>query len=91
MSLMKLFHSDSQHEVDVAVVLVAVEFVASSFPAKVVTWFFSLNISAIVLRLFSCYEAVSHDIVIDVLLSYTSSAPGFFGGRFNTYSPLFVL
>ena len=88
---MKSSHSDSQHEVNVAVVLVAVEFVLFSFPVKAVTWFFSLNISAIVLQLFSCSEAVSHDKVVAVLLSYTSAAPGFCGGRFSTYFQLFVL
>ena len=88
---MKSYQSDSQHEVNVAVVLVVVEFVFSFFSAKIVTWFFSLSLSAIVLQLFSYYEALLHDIVVAVLLSYISLPPGFFGGRSSTYSPLFIL
>ena len=53
--------------------------------------FVFLNIFVTGLQLFSFSETVSHDIVVAVLSSYTSPPPGFFGGRFSTYSPLFVL
>ena len=49
------------------------------------------NTSVIILRLFSCSEAVSRDIVVAVLFSYTSPPPSFCGDRFSTCSPLFVL
>ena len=59
--------SDSKLEVNVVVVLVAVDSVSSSFPAKVVIWFFF--VSVIVLPIFSCSEHVSYAIVVAVLIS----------------------
>ena len=48
MSQLYSSHFDSQLEVNIAVVLVAVESVLSSFPAKVVAWFFSVSLYRVI-------------------------------------------
>ena len=56
------------------------------------TWHLPIfNILVIVWLLFSELEAATHVTVVAVLMSYPSSPPGYFGGWFNTYCPLFVL